>query len=181
MPHSLTSHTPRVSSAVVTFLHFFVRLVPGTGGGCKTSHFPSDIATQSADRQARQNERMAEIHKVLAAGAKRLVEADALARGELIALQHKVQAEQVLIDEQRDALEVERRIVARQRRIDSALPAIVRSCAMVALAVAMVGFCWSLLFGLRTHDDTESVLGELLITQLTTDQPSILPLVLPRL
>ena len=147
--------------------------------GCSESERIAEIAVESADRQAQQNEQMAELHKELAEGSKRLVESDAQAREDLISLQHKLQDEQTEVARQRDVLEIERKDIARQRRTESGLPTIINGSVMALLAIAVFGFCWYLLFGLQHRDDTDSVLNDLLITEMTADRPNILPLALP--
>ena len=64
------------------------------------------MAEDHLERQAEQNRRTAELQKEVAAGARQLIEADAAARQELIALQRDVQTERSEVGHQRDHLGV---------------------------------------------------------------------------
>jgi len=66
---------------------------------------------ESIQRQEKQNQQTAET-------ARRLVEADAQPRGELVALQQQLQAERTEVGRQRDALEQDRKAIAAQRHRD---------------------------------------------------------------
>ena len=135
----------------------------------------AEIATQAAERQAKQNEEMARLNREVAEGTKRLIEDGAEARREMAAIQRELQAERGEIGRHRDALEEERKTMARQRRTVSLLAPIITGCA-VLLAVSVLGvFCWSLLFGLRREDTSHEVLSELLVDELTLRHPTLLP------
>ena len=132
------------------------------------------VATQAAERQAKQNEEMARLNREVAEGTKRLIEDGAAARRELTAIQRELQAERVEIGRHRDVLEEERKEMARQRRTVSLLAPIITGCA-VLLAVTVLGvFCWSLLFGLRREDSSHEVLSELLVDELNLLHPTLL-------
>ena len=133
------------------------------------------VAVEAAERQAEQNREMARLNRETAEGAKRLVEADAQARKELTEMQHDLQAEQAEIGEQRDQLESERKEIAGQRRTESMLGPILKGCAAAAVIAVTIGRCWSLLFSLRRQDDADQILGELLVDELLSEKPVLLP------
>ncbi|MCH8047139.1 MAG: hypothetical protein IID44_25840 [Planctomycetes bacterium] len=133
------------------------------------------VAVEAAERQAKQNEEMARLNRETAEGAKRLVEADAQARKELTEMQHDLQAEQAEVGEQRDQLEAERKQIAGQRRTESMLGPILKGCAAAAVIAVTIGYCWSLLFSLRRQDDAGQVLSELLVDELLSEKPVLLP------
>ena len=133
------------------------------------------VAVEAAERQAEQNREMSRVNRETAEGAKRLVEADAQARKELTEMQHDLQAEQAEVGEQRDQLETERKEIAGQRRTESMLGPILKGCAAAAVIAVTIGYCWSLLFSLRRHDDADQILGELLVDELLSEKPVLLP------
>ena len=133
------------------------------------------VATEAAERQARQNEEMARLNREVAEGTRRLVEADAEARKELTTMQHDLQSQQAEVGEQRDQLETERKEIAGQRRTESMLGPILKGCAAAAVCVVTIGYCWCLLFGLRHRDESDETLGELLVDELLSEKPVLLP------
>ncbi|MCG8586258.1 MAG: hypothetical protein MI757_16245 [Pirellulales bacterium] len=144
--------------------------------GCSDGERVAEVATEAAQQQARQNEEMAQLNREVAEVTKRLVEANALAREEIAAMQRDVQTEHARVSQQRDQLETERKEIAAQRRTESMLGPILKGCSVAALAVSTIGFCWYLLFGLRHHGQTEEVLNELLVEEIVSDRPAILPM-----
>jgi len=142
--------------------------------GCSDSDRVAKVATEAADRQAQQNTEMAKLNREVAEGTRRMVEADAEARKDLTEMQHDVQTERTKVSEQRDRLETERQVIAGQRRTESMLGPIIKTCSIAAMCVVTIGFCWYLLFGLR-HDNADETLGELLVEELVSDSPTILP------
>ena len=146
--------------------------------GCENSNENervAKVATEAAERQARQNEEMARLNREVAEGTRRLVEADAEARKELTTMQHDLQSQQAEVGEQRDQLETERKEIAGQRRTESMLGPILKGCAAAAVIAVTIGYCWSLLFSLRRYDDADQVLGELLVDELLSEKPVLLP------
>lgn len=45
----------------------------------------------------------------------------------------------------------------------------------VLLVALVIGFCWSLLFGLRNKDESNQDLAELLVQKIVAEQPTLLP------
>ena len=158
-------------------IHLAVTMILVTGceeNGNENSRV-AKVAVEAAERQAEQNREMARVNRETAEGAKRLVEADAEARRELTEMQHDLQAEQAEVGEQRDQLEAERKEIAGQRRTESMLGPILKGCAAAAVIAVTIGYCWSLLFSLRRQDDADQILGELLVDELLSDKPALLP------
>jgi hypothetical protein len=129
------------------------------------------IARQAADRQAQQNTVMADLHKEVASGTRLLVEADGVARKDIVRVHQHLQAERSRLDSGRDALEVERQRIARDRRTQSLLTSS-GTIAVTAVVVAMVlGFCWRALVSGRSDDGAEAQLNELLICEVLSGEP----------
>jgi hypothetical protein len=147
-----------------------------TTSGCNENARVARVATEAAQRQAEQNQQMARVASQVTEGAKRLVEADAQARKELVAAHRELQAERAEIGRHRDQLEAERRQIAHERRTQSMLVPVLRGCAVFAVCGLAVAFCLLLLLGLNRQDDSEDVLTDLLVEELTSEQPAILPI-----
>jgi hypothetical protein len=66
---------------------------------------------------------------------------------------------------QRDVLESERREIAKQRRSESLLAPVMESFGLLRAVALVLGFCWSLLMGLRREGEPEytAVANELLL------------------
>ena len=145
--------------------------------GCSSeSERVAQIATEAADRQAQQNQEMASLNHQVAEATKRLVEADAESRRDLVEVHQQLQSERTDLNEQWNALEAQRQAIARERRTASMLLPVAQTMGVVALAVVVIGFCWSLLFGLQRQATTDAQLAELLIHEMVSEQPLLLPL-----
>ena len=81
----------------------------------------AQMAQDATQRQAEQNKQMADLQQHVAEGTKKLVDADAQARQELLQLQRELRTDQADVGRQRDALESERRAIAKERYWDSIL------------------------------------------------------------
>jgi hypothetical protein len=129
-------------------------------------------ATQEASkRQAQQNQQVAEV-----------VKAETEARHEATKLQRDVAARTAETDRQRDHLEAERqkiagerREVAAQWRRDSALVPAMEALGPVLVIIGVLAFCGYLLFALRQEKDHDQAVSELLIEDLTSQQPILVP------
>jgi hypothetical protein len=131
--------------------------------GCKED----DELQRSLQRQAEQ----------IVGASRNLVEADAKARGELIELQQNlqegVQTERQSLDRQHQDMEAERQIIARQRYRDPLVAAaIVNTGVLLACIAPLLLAFWVL----RSSWGQESAgVEELLIHELTSDNPVLLP------
>ncbi|REK48392.1 MAG: hypothetical protein DWQ46_02355 [Planctomycetota bacterium] len=127
----------------------------------------ADMAERHLRNQAEQNRRMADLQKEVAEGARRLVEADAQARKEMVVLQREV-------GRQRDALEAERRDLAAKRRLDPLLAAAITHIGLLLVCLLPLLLCWHLLRRPAEPTDDRAV-AELLLEDLVTDRPLLLP------
>lgn len=145
--------------------------------GCEeeTDQGQVQVARESAERQAQQNKQMAELQQHVAAGAKQLVEADSQARRELVELQRELRSDQAEIGHQRGALESERRQIARDRYWDSILGVSIYAGAGILACLLPLLLCGWLLHATRDKHGTDEALAELLVEELTTDRPMLLP------
>lgn len=144
-------------------------------GGCNSDERVTFVATQAADRQAQQNTEMAKVTNQTAEGTRKLVEADAAARKEIVQVHRDLQAERASLGEQWNALESERQEMAQDRRTESLLVPALQATGAIAVALLAIGFCIFLLFGLHKSDDTDAQLEELLVHELVSDEPRLLP------
>jgi hypothetical protein len=135
----------------------------------------TQIAVEAADRQAQQNTAMAELNQEVASGARYLVEADAKARGEMVAVQRELQAERTRLDSGWTALDQERRNVDSQRRSESMVAPAITLTGGIALAIVLLGFCWYALVASRRNDDANAELSELLVREFLAEQLPLLP------
>ena len=133
------------------------------------------VALESTRRQAEQNRQMGELQQQVAEGAKQLVDADAQARQQLAELQRELRTDQAEVSRQRDALESERRAIATERRWDSILgTSIYAGAGILACLLPLLVCCW-LLWCTRDKQGTDEALAELLVEELVSDRPLLLP------
>ena len=140
-----------------------VLLVPLTGCGPGDERL-ARLAEQSLHQQAEQNREMSELNREVTQ-----------AHQELIGLQHDLEEQQAEVNHQRDQLESERREIAEQRHRDPIIAAAVNNVGLVLACLIPLALAGYLLYCLRNQSDDEAV-GELLIHELTTDRPLVLPL-----
>ncbi len=143
--------------------------------GCSSSNERvAEIAIQGAREQVQQNHRMAQLQREVAVGAKQLVESDAAARQQLIALETKREVELAMIAAKRNELHAERRELESKRLHDPIVAdAIMHVGTLLACLLPLV-LCGLLLRpGNQAQDD--SLVVELLISELATDPPKLLP------
>jgi hypothetical protein len=128
------------------------------------------IAREAADRQAQQNTAMADLNQEVASGTRRLVEADAQARQEIVGVHRDLQAERSRLDTNWNALETERRQIAGQRRTESMLVSLAQIIGGLSLAIVLLGFCWYALVAARRANDSDAQLNELLVHEVLSDE-----------
>jgi hypothetical protein len=118
---------------------------------------------------------MVQLQSQVAEGSRRLVEAEAQARAEMAALQRDLQQSQAEVGRQRDQLEAERRKIAAERYWDAILGnGITAAAGLVACLLPLV-LCWTLLRRPIDDHETDQALAELLLQELASDQPTLLP------
>jgi hypothetical protein len=133
------------------------------------------VAREAADRQAEQNKEMAKVNHSVAQATERLVAADAEARKEIVKVHQQLQSEREVLNKQRDNLEVERQGIARQRLTESWIGPVIENSGILVVAVLAIGLCLLLLFGLRRSAGAEAELNELLVHELSSERPTLLP------
>ena len=133
-----------------------------------------DMAEKHLERQAEQNRQAIELQRQVAEGSRQLVEADAKARQEIVALQRDVQAERSEVGQQRDALEDERRDLAAKRRTDPIIASAITNIGLLAACLLPLVLCWLLLRRPVEPADDQAI-AELLLEDLVTDRPLLLP------
>ena len=133
-----------------------------------------EMARDHAARQTELNRQTIELQKEITEGSRRLVEADAAARSEMVALQHDLQADQQEIGRQRDLLEQERKEIARQRFRDQAVAITFSTIGLLLICGLPLLLCIYVLRAVRTSEAPDAALTEVLINELTADQPRLL-------
>ena len=133
---------------------------------------------QQNDTLARQSEAVVKESHELAAAAGQLVDRDAQARQELIQSQRQLHAElhdeRSGVDRQRAALDDERRAMADQRQRDPVIAAAIeRSGVLLACLSPLILAAYALVQMGRSHSHAPE-LEELLLAELTGDQPKLL-------
>ena len=108
------------------------------------------------------------------AAAETLVKADARAREDLVRLERDLQAERTLVGRQRDALELERKALAAERRRAPALEALFRWLGIAILCALPLVICLQLLGG-RGLARGSSELEEILIFNLAAASGPLAP------
>lgn len=139
------------------------------------------VATQKEQNQmlARQSEAVIRENQRVTEAAQALVEKDATARQEMVAAQRQLSeqfhAERSGIDRERAGLEAERREIAAQRQRDPVVAEAVHIVGMLLLCLTPLALAAYALYRLdRGRGDGEE-LGELLIAELASDSPRLLP------
>ena len=152
------------------FMILFLLLIPTLLISCVQSDEGrlAEIAAEHNRQQARQHQEMVELHQEVAAGTKRLVEADSNARKDWQVMSRDVQAQQ-------NQLESDRRSLASQRQWDSLLASSFWGLGTLAVTALPLVLCWYLLHGLRHETTDEAVVNEILIAEFTSDSPLLLP------
>lgn len=133
----------------------------------------TQVAREAADRQAQQNTEMAQVSKEVAAGSHQLVEADAKARQEIVGVHRDLQAERSRLDSGWSELQKNRKELVAQLRTESALVAVSRATGYLFLVVAVLSFCWYVLFRVRHDDGTDARLNELLVSEILPNHSSM--------
>lgn len=127
-------------------------------GGCDT---PDERLVQQLANTSRevveQNQEVARTQREIAEGSKRLVNAAAEARDDHREMQRELQ-------QQRDALEQERKAIAGQRHWESLLAPVLENVGVLIIVALPLLLSWYLLHGLRTSEEDVS---EELAHQLT--------------
>ena len=139
--------------------------------GC--SEEATRIAREAANRQAQQNTSMAELNKEVASGSRRLVDADAQARKDIVGVHHDLQLERGRLDSSWSTLESERKQLAADRRTESFLVSVAPLIGGSLLVVVFLGFCWWMLVASTSDPQVDARLSHLLVAELLPDQSTL--------
>lgn len=107
--------------------------------------------------------------------SRQLVQADAKARGEIVALQRDLQQGQAELGRQRDQLENDRRQYADQRNRDPIVANVILDVGMIVACLLPLILCIVLVHALRDRTQADSTLTEILVEEIASDQPMLLP------
>jgi hypothetical protein len=132
------------------------------------------MAEENLIRQDAQNQRMADLQQEVAEGSRRLVEADAEARQEIIGLQRDVQAERAEVGVQRDSLEAERRDIANHRYWAPIIAVAIGRFGLLIGCLLPLILCWHLLQR-RVEPADDAMVAEVLLEDLVIDDPLLIP------
>jgi VIT1/CCC1 family predicted Fe2+/Mn2+ transporter len=129
-----------------------------------------ELSRQSADRQAEQNRLVETNNRQVLEATDKLVEADAKSRTENIELHRQIEAERSGVNQQRDALEQERRQFAQERNRDPIVADSIIAVGGLIAAILPLLVCLFLLRGLFHKSDHEA-LADVLVEDLVSRQP----------
>jgi len=121
------------------------------------------FAEESTRQQAGQNREMSQLNREVAHAHK-----------DLVRLHHDLEVQHAEVNRQRDQLESERREIAEQRHRDPILAAAINSVGLILACLIPLALAGYLLSGLRNQRD-DPVVTELLIEEITSEQPMLLP------
>ena len=164
----MRTHTTLALLNVMAMMHMTI--------GCSKTESErlAEMAERSLQRQDSQNQRMADLQNEVAEGSRRLVEADAQSRQEMIALQRDFKSDQTEVARQRDLLEGERRDLASQRHMAPIIAESIGNIGILIGCILPLVLCWFLL-ARRVEPADDSVVAEVLLQDLVSDQPVLLP------
>jgi hypothetical protein len=135
----------------------------------------AQLAVEAANRQAAQNQELAQLNREVAEGTRRLIESDGQSRAEFAKAQRELQAQQSAVADQFNLLESERKTAAVARMREPLLAAALTGATTLLVACLPLAVA---LYLLRRHqaDETDpAALSELLISELASDRPVLLP------
>ncbi len=140
----------------------------------------AEMAQQSMREQARQNERLTSQSQQIAEASKHLVENDSQARKEMIAahatLQKELQTERANINQQLSKLESERREIARQRGRDPIIANAISGIGLTLACLLPLLLAGYVIYSLNRSSDDSDALSEMLVMEMTAEQPLLLPI-----
>jgi hypothetical protein len=146
-----------------------------TGCGSSTDERLLQQAREHAAQQAETHRQVARQQQEVAEGSRRLVEADAKARQEMASMQNGLREDQAEVGRQRDQLETERREIASQRHRDPIIASAIVNVGLVVAALLPLLVCVYVLWCVTRTRDADEAVTELLIEEIVTDKPRLLP------
>ena len=140
--------------------------------GCSSSdERVVQVATQAAERQAKQNEQMARLQEEVAAGTRQLVGADAGARKEWVELARETQRTMGRLAQQHDELESERRSLAAARQRDPVIAIAIEQFGWIVVILAPIVVAAYLYISIRQRKE---ILHAEVLQQIISQHPALL-------
>jgi hypothetical protein len=139
------------------------------------------VAHHALESQAKQNEELARLSGEVVESSQQLVEHDAQARTEILAAQQNLQAQHSDLSQQRDDLELQRQRIAAQRQTESLLAPILLTLGTAFLCLLPIGVAGYALYLSRSGVPEMADVGQILIEELVSDTPKLLPPPVPPL
>jgi hypothetical protein len=155
-------------------------------GGCDEDERLAEYAQKAVEQQSKQNEQIAkqsqevtQQNRQVAEAARKLVEADAKARQEMVtaqkSLQEGLQRERATMDRHRQELEEERKAIARERYWEPIIAESITGIGVLLACLLPLGICIYVLWNMHHDRGDEGALNELLVCELTSERPLLLP------
>jgi hypothetical protein len=127
------------------------------------------IAREASDRQAAQNQQMAELQHEVARGTREMVKSDAEAREQFVGVHRDLQQERKQLGESWNELEFERQRVGRERRNDSGWQSLVTVLLVSLVTAAFFAYLRQLLISAQRDEPVDAEVAALLVDQLIAD------------
>jgi hypothetical protein len=140
------------------------------------------LSRESLDRQAHQTEQIAAQSQEVTRASHELVARVGQTQQEFLALAHDHEAQRLVIDQQRGALDQERKQIAALRQRDATLAVALEQAALIVAATLPLWLCGYLLWCLGPVSD-DGQLSDVLLSELTGGAPRLSsePTAVPRL
>jgi hypothetical protein len=141
------------------------------------------LSRESLDRQARQTEQIAAQSQEVTRASHELVSRVGQTQQEFLALAHDHEAQRLVIDQQRGALDQERKQIAALRQRDATLAVALEQAALIVAATLPLWLCGYLLWCLGLEPNGDGQLSDVLLSELTGGAPRLSsePTAVPRL
>lgn len=131
----------------------------------------AELARSTSQEQVEQNERMAVLQQEVAAGSRQLVEAESRRSTEFLSLQRDLQTQSAEISRQLDALEDERKELARERRTVPVIASAINATVTLIACLLPLVVCIYLLLPQQSQVQAQA-LTDLLIEELASRHSS---------
>ena len=133
----------------------------------------ANVAQQAADRQAQQNTMMGELNKEVASGTRSLIQADAATCREITAVHRDIQAERARLDSGWTMLGQRNEALLSERRVESLFVTAIHAGGLLGIVIMLLGYCWYALFTVRVSRNPDAELYDLLIRDLSANEPQL--------
>jgi len=137
------------------------------------------LVQQALRDQTEQNKRLGEQSQQVAEASRRLVEGDAEARTELLEAQKlltsELHSERANLDRQKEDLERERQSIAAARQRDPIIAQAITALGLTLACLLPLVLAAYIVWAATNNQDSEHSLGELLVMELASEDPLLLP------